>query len=381
MHRRLWFVEKDSTRVWYLPVDQVSGQVSLFDCGEIFPLGGYAQACIAWSVDTGAGMDDQSVFVSSKGNVAVFNGFDPDVSDSFTLVGVYTMGATVGRRCLAPFGSDVLILSEDGVMALSSLLAQSKMLMQPPITDIIQHALSAVVDEFSGLFGWDLFTSARHNQLYLNVPDTAGQYQFLMNTILDAWCTIKGYVAWSWENFYEEPYFGGNGYVGRAWDDVGVDDPTQESFIRVTSDGDTRVTSGGDIRVTSALPTSGGKSIQCRCLQAFNYFGSPSQKSWSLCRPVFLSDGEPASDVFFNVDFEIVENASQLPTIETGDLAFLWDGALWDAGQWSGQQRTWKRWFGLNNIGFSGAIFLRTATIFPTTWLATDFQFHRGGTL
>jgi hypothetical protein len=385
MHRRLWFVEKDSSRVWYLPVDQVQGAVKLFDCGEVFPLGGYCQTCLSWSVDTGAGMDDQSVFISSKGNIAVFSGFDPDAATgtegAFTLSGVYTIGATVGRRCACPYGSDVLILCEDGVVMLTSVLSQSKMLMQPPLSDIIQHALSQVVDEFAGLFGWDLFTSARHNQLYVNVPSTVEIYQFLMNTILDAWCTIKGYLAWSWENFYEEPVFGGDGYVARAWDNVGVDDPPVAD-VRITSSDDERVTSDDDVRLTQQISlTAGGTSIQTRCLQAFNYFGSPQQKSWSLARPVFISDAEPAVDVFFNTDFEVVESVAPLPTTQAANLIFLWDAALWDVALWTGEQRSWKRWYGLNNVGFAGAVFLRTSSVFPTTWLATDFQFHKGGTL
>ena len=174
MHRRLWFTEKNSTRVWYLPADVVQGAVKLFDLGEVFPLGGFAQLCMSWSVDTGAGMDDQSIFLSSKGNIAVFSGFDPALATgtegAFTMVGVYTVGATIGRRCACPYGSDVLMLTENGVMSLTSVLGQSKLLSQRPITDIIQHKVSDLVTQFSTLFGWDLFTSARYNQLLSQYP-------------------------------------------------------------------------------------------------------------------------------------------------------------------------------------------------------------------
>jgi hypothetical protein len=388
MHRRLWFTEKDSTRVWYLPTDVVQGEVKLFDCGEVFPLGGYCQLCMSWSVDTGAGMDDQSIFLSSKGNVAVFSGFDPDDVTTFTLVGVYTTGATFSRRCAAPYGSDVIILCENGVVTLTSILSQSKMLMQPPLTDIIQHRLSDLVNAFNAEFGWDLFTSSRYNQLYLNIPDPEAKYQYVMNTILDAWCVFTGYNAYCWENFFEEPVFGGSTYVGRAWSGF-VDDPMADITVtdtRITSSGDVRITSGGDIRITqdsSAAGSGMGTSIQTKCLQAFNYFGSPVQKNWSMARPVFLSDAEPATVVFFNTDFEIVENDLPLPPFQNTGLAFLWDApdALWDSAVWAGQARSWKRWYGLNNIGFAGAIFLRTGSIHETIWLATDFQFIKGGTL
>jgi hypothetical protein len=336
MHRRLWFTEKNSPRVWYLPTDVVQGAVKLFDCGEVFPLG------------------DQSIFVSSKGNIAVFSGFDPDDVTTFTLAGVYTTGATFSRRCAAPYGSDVLLLGENGVVTLTSILSQSKMLMQPPLTDIIQHRISDLVTRFSTQFGWDLFTNARYNQLYLNVPDPERNYQYAMNTILDAWTVFLGYNALCWENFYEEPVFGADGYVGRSWAGF-VDDPDPTTNI--------------------------GQSIQTRCLQAFSYFGGPEQKNWLLARPVFIADTEPALVVFFNTDFEIVESLAPLPPFQNAADVYLWDSAVWDAARWSGQPRSWKRWFGLNNIGFAGAIFLRTASISDTIWLATDFQFIKGGTL
>lgn len=355
MHRRLWFVERDSTRVWYLPVDQISGDVKLFDLGEVFPLGGYCMTCLPWSVDTGQGMDDQSVFISSKGNVAVFTGDDPDTApDNFSLVGVYTIGAPVGRRCACSYGSDVLILSEDGVVPLTTVLSQSKMLMQPPLSDIIQHKLSQVVDDFNTEFGWDLFTSARHNQLYVNVPDPANAYQFVMNTILDAWCTFTGYTALCWENLFEEAYFGALGYVGRAWEGA-IDNPDPDTAI--------------------------GTSIQTRALQAFNYFGGPQQKSWSMARPIFIADTEPAANVFFNVDFEVAENFLPLPPFTSDFDIALWDVALWDVGLWGADSLSWKRWYGLNNIGFAGAIFLKTGSITPTNWIATDFIYIMGGAL
>jgi hypothetical protein len=354
MHRRLWFVEKDSPRVWYLPTDVIQGEVVLFDCGEVFPLGGYCQACLSWSVDTGSGMDDQSVFISSKGNIAVFTGFDPDDATSWMLAGVYTVGATVGRRCACPYGSDVIILTENGAMTLTSILSQSKTLMQPPLTDVIQHALSNTITQFSTYFGWDLFTNARYNQLYLNVPDPDGVYQFVMNTILDAWTSFIGYSSLCWENLYEEPMFGSNGFVGRAWSG-NVDDPNPTTAV--------------------------GSSIQTRCLQAFSYFGGPQQKSWSLARPVFLADAEPVTSVSFNVDFETVDDVLPLPPYTNAVTSFVWDTAKWDAALWSGQSQSFKRWFGLNDIGFTGAIFLRTASVTETKWLATDFQFHTGGTL
>lgn len=357
MHRRLWFVEKDSARVWYLPVDEVEGVVKLFDCGEVFPLGGYCQVCTSWSVDTGKGMDDQSIFISSKGNVAVFTGFDPDNAPTdFTLAGVYDIGSTIGRRCTTPYGSDVLILCEAGVVPLTTVLSQSKMLMQPPLSDIIQLQLSRVITQFGNQFGWDLFTSKRHNQLYVNIPDPASQYQYVMNTVLDAWCRFLGYTALCWAELQEEPMFGGPTYVGQAF--IGtVDDPNVDTGI--------------------------GTSIQTMCLQAFSYFGSPSQKQWGMARPIFLAGGEPRTSVTFLVDFNTIDPQLPLTPFVGADGSSLWDAddALWDVSSWAADSVTWQRWYGLEDIGFAGAILLKTATVEETAWVSTDFTIIEGGVL
>jgi hypothetical protein len=354
MHRRLWFTEVDSTRSWYLPVDQLSGACSLFDLGETFPLGGYLQCAISWSVDTGQGMDDQSVFISSKGNIVIFNGFDPDNAPTdFGLVGVYAIGATIGRRCAVPYSSDVAILCEDGVVMLTGVLSQSKMLMQPPLTDMIQHKLSDDVSNYGSLFGWELLTVQRFNQLYLNVPQPEKLRQYAMNTITGSWGTFTGYNSFCWAKFNEEPFFGAAGYVGHGWHGF-VDDADEDGQ---------------------------GLSIQASCLQAFSYFDSPRQKIWNMARPIFTAASEPRAAVFFDVDFEIDENFLPVPPFNSTVEGAMWDVAEWDDALWTGGGASWKRWFSLNNIGFAGAVFIKTATVDDTSWVSTDFVYLEGNIL
>lgn len=353
MHRRLWFTERDSTNIWYLPVDQIEGACELFPVGAVFPQGGYLQVAIPWSVDTGVGMDDMSVFISSKGDIAVYQGIDPDTGTDFTLVGTYTIGGTVGRRCATKFGSDVAILSETGVVLLTSILSQSKMLMQPPLTDMIQHILSDDVNLYATKFGWELFPVQRFNQLYINVPAASTNRQYVQNTITNAWTQFSGYEAECWVKMQEEAFFGSTGYVAHAWEGF-VDDPDAEGI---------------------------GTSIAATCLQAFNYFDTPAQKLWNMVRPVFTAAAEPSLAVNFNVDFEVDSDTPAAPIFVGPPVGAQWDVAKWDEGIWTGGASSWRRWFSLNNIGFAGAIFLRTATVNDTNWVSTDFVFLSGNIL
>lgn len=356
MHRRLWFTERDSSRIWYLPVDEIQGEVKLFGLGEVFPRGGFLQCAISWSVDTGAGMDDLSVFISSRGNVAVFRGFDPDNAPTdFGLVGVYQIGATFSRRCAATYGSDVAILCEDGVVLLSTILAQSKMLMQPPLTDIIQHLLSDEVNAYSKNFGWELIPIPRHNQFYINVPVTGAPNQLVMNSILEVWTRFIGYQSFCWALFNDEPFFGGTNYVGQAWVG-GLDNPDPV--------------------------TNEGVSIDARCLQAFSNFGGAQQKIWNMARPAFVADELPRFVLTFNTDYNVQQTYTPIPPSTGTGIQAEWDTGIWDEDDWSGEQLAWSPWVSLHALGFVGSVYLRTSTTSqPVTWVSTDFILISGGAL
>src|SRR5262245_6984489 len=98
--KRLWFVEKESTSAWYLPVSQVTGVATEFNFGEQFRHGGHLVAVVSWTVDGGIGVDDYLVAVSSQGDIALYKGNDPDSSTGdFAIQGVWHLGALpAGRR-------------------------------------------------------------------------------------------------------------------------------------------------------------------------------------------------------------------------------------------------------------------------------------------
>jgi len=63
---RLFMVEKNTLKIWYLPIQSIAGAATAFDLSTIFGRGGYLMAMGTWSVDAGNGMNDLAVFVSSE---------------------------------------------------------------------------------------------------------------------------------------------------------------------------------------------------------------------------------------------------------------------------------------------------------------------------
>jgi hypothetical protein len=354
-HRRIWFVEKDSGNAWYLPVDSVSGQVSFFNVGEIFPHGGYLQAIGVWSIDSGSGMDDHTVFISSEGDIAVFSGYDPDDITTFSLVGVYRSGAPIGRRCQMKMGGDLVVLGEDGIIPLSGILSQSRAVSAKPLSDLIQQKLSQDVTTYGANFGWEVMVIPRHQMLMVNVPRDADRKQYVMNSVTEAWCEFTGYDALCWALFEQEPFFGSQGYVARAWY-ADMDD-----YDTVNLE---------------------GLAIAAVATQAFNYFGSTAlQKRWTLVRPTFNAANSPSLRLQMSVDFDLEDTLIAPPqTIATPDGS-LWDFVNWDEGTWVGSTQSIKRWYSLGQLGYCGALTMKLSTIAETTWVATDFVYEQGGVL
>ena len=88
-HRRLWFVEKNSLKCWYLPTDSIAGAATQYDFGPLFQMGGSIAKIDTWTLDAGFGMDDYFVVITTAGEIAVFSGTDPSSSATWELNGIY----------------------------------------------------------------------------------------------------------------------------------------------------------------------------------------------------------------------------------------------------------------------------------------------------
>lgn len=345
---RVWFVQNNSLNVYYLGTSSIAGAAVAFPLQGIARLGGYVVAMGTWTIDAGQGVDDLAVFVTNKGEIIVYKGTDPANANTFALVGVWQLGSPVGRRCFLKYAGDLLIISQDGLLPLSSALQSSRVNPKVALTDKIQFAVSKAVTEFGSQFGWQVIYFAKNNQLYMNVPVSVGsQEQFVMNTITKAWCNFTGWAANCWEIYKDNLYFGGNTVVSKAYD--GYKDGTSN----IVSD----------------------------AKQSFNYFGSRGLlKRFTMMRPVMQSTGFPSILGNVNVDFEEAIPTSTVPF--TGSSYGVWDTAVWTTSIWAGALATSKTWQGISGVGYCAAIRLVSeANGLDVRWVSTDIVMERGGIL
>lgn len=347
---RIWYIPNNSLTAYYLPLNSIQGAATPFDFGSLFRLGGYLMAMITWTIDNANGVADYASFVSSEGEVLLYQGSDPAFASTWSLVGVFRIGRPIGRRCYAKVGSDVVLITTDGAFPISKALLTDRSQQQDALSNKIVNLISNDVQSYNGNFGWQPFLFPLGNKFIINVPQTANlvQYQYVMNTITGAWSRFVGMNANCWEMMGDQLFFGSNsGTVVQA--ETGTND--------------------------------NGSNITLFGKPAFSYFGSPGdQKMFSLVRPILISEGIALPSIALNVDFEDVPPMDQ--GAFSGSSGSAWDISPWDTTPWGGSNNTLKDWQSAQGIGYSGTINMRfDLNGIGVSWQSTDYVLQVGGVL
>ena len=347
---RMWFIEKDTLKAWYLPTASVGGAANVLDLSSVARNGGTLRAMATWTIDAGYGVDDNLVFITDQGEIIVYRGTDPSNASTWALIGVWQVGAPVSRRCVAKYGGDLLVLTLDGLIPLASALQSSRLDPQVALSDKIQGAFAAATRQYKSNFGWGLLYNPLNNALIINIPvGTNSQQQFVMNNITKAWCRFTGWYANSWTLLNDTPYFGGDGYVAQAW----------------TTDSGTGY-------------ADNNTAISTRALQAFNYFETRGViKYFTRGRPTIYSNGQPAISIGVNVDFQTADIVGPLSFSPTA--YGLWDVGLFDQALWGSDTVVSNNFVGLQGIGYCAAVnFNSSSKNLTLEWASTDIVYQLG---
>lgn len=342
----VWFVEKSTMKAWYLPTGAVGGAATAVNLGNLFPRGGYLMAMGTWTIDAGAGADDFAVFVTSEGEVAVYQGTDPSAAATWALKGVYYVGRPIGRRCFVKLGGDLALLTENGLIPLSKALISGGTTTAGALTDKIQDAVRDAVRVYGSVYGWQPIVHPSASMLLLNVPlSSSMSHQYAMNAITGAWARFKGWNAACWEVHNGELYYGTSTKVVKAW----------------TTD-----------------YNDNGANIETEVKQAFSYLGARGRdKILHMARPVFSSTGSPSVLIGADVDFGDVQPTGSLSFAPTTQST--WNGTTWGGGTWSGGYTTLRQWQSVPAFGTAIALRMRSATrSIDTRWVSTDYRFEVG---
>lgn len=345
---RLMFIQADTLSFWYLAAGAAGGALTEFPLDAECSRGGYLMAMAKWTVDAGDGIDDRAVFITSEGEVIVYQGTNPSSAAAWEKIGTFYLGKPLGRRCVAQYGGDLVLLTENGAFPLSAALQSASIDHKLALSFKIESAFTEAARSYGGTFGWCATVFPAQSALLVNVPiaEDGEHEQYVMNTITGSWCKFKEWDAEDFIVFDKELYFTTSTKVVKAWDGA--------------ADG-------------AADVVAYGKT-------AFSYFGRyGQQKRFVLFRPVITVNGTLSYLTDIDVDFgdtELVGTATYTPP-----SGAIWDTSVWDTGLWAEGETVVQQWTApAENPGYCAAGKLKIGNDSLTIkWMACDYVFEPGG--
>lgn len=347
---RLWFVQTNTTSAWYLPVQSIGGAAVQFDISSQLTRGGYLQVIMTFSLASANAFDDYIGFLSSEGELIVYQGTDPSSADTFAMIGRYNCGRPIGRRCWFKYGSDAVIICTDGLVSVTKLISVGIQQPEDAVSYKIQRLINDDVQMYKGNFGWEGVVYPLGNKVVLNVPQNpdSRSHQFVMNTINAAWCSY-GLInsPWNATTFCvlgDSLYFGG------------------DTIVALADDGQ----------------SDGGSQIVGTMQPAYSYVGTDRQKFFKQVRPLLQTTGNIIPALALNVDFQTLLPTGT-PTFSGGNGS-PWNTSPWNTSPWSVGATIQKDWQTIGGIGFSATIYMTIATNAATVnLLSLDYLFSVGG--
>ena len=350
---RFWAVEKNSTRAWYLPVNSLGGTATQFDFGNYMSRGGYLVALATWTLDSGYGLDDLFVAITSEGEMLIYQGSDPSSSTDWSLKGIYRVAPPLGKKCVIKYAGDLLYLSADGLVPLSSYLLTDGIDTSKHLTDHINEQIYRYSTEYASTYGWQVIHYQPENVIILNIPVLNGTIQYVFNTITKAWSRFTGWDANHFAIYNSKLYFASATTVVQTF--TGYSDLTDSSGLN-------------------------GTMYQAKAQQAFNSFEKLGQKKqFHMCRVITTSASKPKIYTGLTVDYNMNATASLTSSSSTTTQGSTWNSALWNNGTWAIDKSTSREWTKLYGLGIAASLNLTINVTDKVTWVATDWIYELGG--
>ena len=272
-----------------------------------------------WSLDSGEGIDDVCVFVTDQGEIAVYEGTDPSSATTFSLAGVYEVGAPLSKHAHFHAGGDVAIVTEDGIISLASAVQKDRAaISRDAITYPIEDAWREAVTLRTSAHRFNSTIWQSQQMLLVSVPnDIGGDFQaFVCNARTGRWCRYTNWDVQCSGVVDDYLYFGSAG--GQIWQ--------AESSGQ---DGEAPYTASW---LPKFMPINGVSSL-------------------NMARVVYRGNLDLAPDLTGATDFNTSEPVS--PTAPVDGVGDLWGTGLWGTMLWgiSTEKTVYSEWQAVYGVG------------------------------
>lgn len=353
---RAFFVQGGTMNAWYLPVDSIAGAASDHTLAGVFQNGGSLLFGATWSIDAGDGADDKCVFVSSEGEVAIYEGTDPAAVATFALVGRYLLGGKpLGKNAWMRAGGDLIIATLDGMVPLSQALNKdpAALSLAAVSRNIEPDWRTEAVARQS--LPWDVEKWDDENLAIIGLPVVSATSTparcFVVNMETGAWARFTGWDTRSLAVHSGLLYFG---------------------------------TSDGKIMQANTGGSDDGTLYVCQMALHFDHFKAMGQyKTLKQARATFRGSKPFTPKLSASTDY-----AQSFPSPPSSIADFTvdeWDSAIWDEAEWdatTSESVTSTRWVSITGAGFTHALQVQISFgITPTPdveLMSYDITFEQG---
>lgn len=299
---RFWFIEKATSTAWYLPVDTAGGAAADFSLAGVFQDGGALLFGATWSQDSGSGMDDRMVFVSDRGEVAIYAGTNPASAADWALVGLYKMGNPLGPHAHIKAGGDLLIGTDVGLVSLSAIMQKDPAALEASaVSAAIEPTWKELSRGYVATAPWQIMKWPRESMAFVAAPSASGR-SLVANINSGSWSQYTGWDVQCMALFNGLMYFGSaDGFLYQA-ERGGSDD---------------------------------GTSYTCRWAYSPQDLGSgASHKAASAMRATFAASTPFNPQLSLGVDYQVSFPAPPQSALDDAAPTSTWDHGLWDTAIW-----------------------------------------------
>lgn len=368
--QRLWMIEENSSKAWYLDIGAVAGTATEFFFGSKFKYGGNLVGLFNWTVDGGEGVDDYLVAVGRAGDILPYKGADPSIVDganAWGLVGTYYIGEIpVGPFFGSEHGGELFLLSANGLTSMNDLLqgvnrdARTAEGYVDSISGAVSGDMRARIRQTANKHGWQVQTIPSAGGLMVSTPRVGSNayIQYFYTFATQAWALLRDLPILCFD----------------SWQGVGAfgDDQSRVLYMDVSVD---------DFKLVQPIGRLNGDAIKFSVLSAFQSLEAPAQyKQVQMIRPDFLAYGQPVYTVEARYDYNQREVVAAAAPPLAGDS--LWGTGVWDTAFWSSGDKTERSSIaGAWGTGRYVAVAMTGSSREATEFIGWDLLYTTGGAL
>jgi len=350
---RAYYWRDDDDGFWYAQAGSYQGELQYFPMGSVVQRGGKIVMMTTWTQqDSGDGKDDFLVIVFSTGEIIIYQGDDPETIGFFEMVGRYITAEPLSIRGRDKYGSDIIIMTRDGYIALSTIVQQGRISDVPAFSRLITDAIKLRTQDSTRTYGWQATLFAREGLFLFNVPITPVKFeQHVLNTVTQRWCRFTDLDV-NCMTVHDKRLYGG------------TNDGRVIRMMEGTNDED--------------------RPINFTALPAFNYYGeSGLHKQVSAAQIISTHSFPEQINLRGYADFNYPYDPEDFPPppFDFQNIG-TWDISNWDEDYWAQIQTpfTTKGWQNVSAFGYAVSVMVRFSKKNEgVRWRSTGIRFNIAG--